>query len=335
MAVVRARRRRPLFIFPVRGHAQLGILMHLFGTDLDLNGFAPRSQHDGVDRLVAVRLRVGHVVVELIRKMTMVGMDNPQRGVAVLQALGDDTHRPHVKQLVKGEMLFLHFAPDAVDVLWSAIDFGLHPLALHFSAQVADKFINVTFTIDPPLVQQLGDALVLCRMQIAEAVVFQLPLQLTDTQPVRQRGVDIGALFGRQYAFVFRGVFHLTQVSNALGELDDHAAEIIHHRQQHAADVINLFRGDGVGMRSLELADSGHIAHAIDQRNNGLTHAFAQHRLAHHFGIRQREEQRGLQRIDVHTEHGEDFHHLDAAPQQQLGVRVALSMLQAVCPGFG
>jgi hypothetical protein len=38
--------------------------------------------------------------------MAVVSVHYPQRGIAVLQALGHDTHRAHVKQLVKGEVFF-------------------------------------------------------------------------------------------------------------------------------------------------------------------------------------------------------------------------------------
>ena len=61
-------------------------------------------------------------------------MHDPQRGIAVLQALGDNTHRPHVKQLVEGEMFFLHFAPDAVDMLGTPVDLSLDALGFHFRA---------------------------------------------------------------------------------------------------------------------------------------------------------------------------------------------------------
>ncbi|MND20662.1 hypothetical protein D3C80_109960 [compost metagenome] len=116
----------------MRGDAQLGILMHLASTNLNFHRFAAGTEHHGMNRLVAVRFWVSDVIIELIRQMTIVSMYYPQRGVAVLQALSDDTHRPHVKQLIKGEMLFLHFAPDAVDVLRPAVHFGLNAFRFHF-----------------------------------------------------------------------------------------------------------------------------------------------------------------------------------------------------------
>jgi hypothetical protein len=49
----------------VRGHTELGILMHLLGTDLDLHRLALGPHHHGVDGLVAIGLGVGDIVVKL------------------------------------------------------------------------------------------------------------------------------------------------------------------------------------------------------------------------------------------------------------------------------
>ncbi len=120
------------------------------------------------------------------------------------------------------------------------VDFCPHALFLHLLTQIGHKVIDILFTIDAPLMQQLRDAFIFIRMQIAEAVIFELPFQLADTEPVSQRRIDVRALFCRQHAFIFWRIFHLTQMRNPLGQLDDHAAEIFHHREQHTADIVHL-----------------------------------------------------------------------------------------------
>ncbi|CCJ85925.1 hypothetical protein BN133_2302 [Cronobacter dublinensis 582] len=326
---------RAFFVFPVRRDPELRLFMHLFGANLDLDGFAAGAQHHGMNRLVAIRFGVRDVIVEFIRQVAVVRMNDPKRGVAVLQTLGDDAHRAHVEQLVKGQMLFLHLAPDAVDMFRTPVDFGFHALFFHGGAQMRNELVDVVFAIDAPLVQQFGDTFVFVRMQIAEAEILQLPFKLADAEAVRQRRIDIGALFRRQDAFIFRRVFHLAQMRDALSKLNDHTAEIIDHRQQHAANVIHLLGGDGVVMRGFELANSGHIAHAVDEADDRFADALFQHVFAHHAAVHQREEQRGAQRIDIHAEHGEDFHHLHTAPEQEFCLRMALSLLFAIAPGFG
>ena len=78
-------------------------------------------------------------------------------------------------------MLFLHFAPDAVDVFRATVDFGPHVLFFHGLAQAPNELVDVMFTIDTAFVQQLGDTLIFRRMQITEAVIFQFPFELADT----------------------------------------------------------------------------------------------------------------------------------------------------------
>ena len=57
-------------------------------------------------------------------------------------------------------------------------------------------------------------------------------------------------------------------------------------------------------MRGFELANSRHIAHAVDQRDDGFPDAVAQYVFADHVRIREREEKRGLQRFNIHVQHG-------------------------------
>ncbi|CCJ89655.1 hypothetical protein BN132_1583 [Cronobacter turicensis 564] len=255
---------RALFVLPVRRHAELRLFMHLFGADLDFNGFTAGAKHHGMNRLVTVGFRVGDVIIKFIGQMAIVRMHDPERGVAVLEALRDNAHGTHVKQFVKRQMLFLHLAPDAVDMFRTPVDLRLHALFLHGGAQVRHKFVDIMLAIDAPLMQQLRDAFVFFRMQITEAEILQLPFELADAKTVRQRRIDIGALFRRQDAFIFRRVFYFAQMRDALREFNHHAAEIIDHRQQHTAYVIDLFGRDRIVMRGFELANSGHIAHAVD-----------------------------------------------------------------------
>ena len=151
-------------------------------------------------------------------------------------------------------------------------------------------------------------------MQIAEAVIFKLPLQLADPQAVGQRRVNIGTLFCRQYALIFRRIFHFTQMGDALGDFNHHAAEVIDHRQQHAANVVHLFRGDRIRMGGFKLAYRGHVPHAVDQGDDRFPDAFLHDLFADDVAVRQREKHRRAQRIDIHAQHGENFHHLHAAP---------------------
>ena len=205
--------------------------MHLLGSDLDFNGLAVWPQHHRMNRLITVRFRVGDVVIELVRHMAIMGVHNTECCVAILQTFSHHAHGTHIEQLIKGEGFLLHLAPDAVDVFRAAINFSLNTLFFHRFAQCADKIVDVMLTVDTTLMQQFRDSFVFIRMQVAEAVVFQLPFELANAETVSERCINIGALFCRQNAFVLRCVFDFAQMSNSLRQFNDHAAEIVHHCQ--------------------------------------------------------------------------------------------------------
>ncbi len=115
----------PFLVAPVSRHTELGVLVHLVGTDLDLHRLALGPHHHGMDRLVAVGFGVGDIIVKLAGNVVEVGVNDTECRIAVLQPLGHHPHRTHIEQFVEFEVLLLHLAPDAVDVFRPAVDLGL------------------------------------------------------------------------------------------------------------------------------------------------------------------------------------------------------------------
>ncbi len=171
---------RALFVLPVRGHAQLGVFMHLPGADLNLDGFAARPQHHGVDRLVAVGFRVGDVVVELVRQMAEVGMHDAQRRIAILQAPA--TMRTARSNKFVRTPCFFCILRQMLMCVSAGRDLPRNAFAGYLGAQPSDEIVDELFAIDAALMQQLGDALVFFRMQVAEAI-----LQLHFSWPMPSR----------------------------------------------------------------------------------------------------------------------------------------------------
>ena len=69
---------------PVGGHSPLGPLMHFAGSDLDLERFAARPDHRGVEALVQVELGHRHVVLEAPHDRLPVPVDAAEGRVAIL-----------------------------------------------------------------------------------------------------------------------------------------------------------------------------------------------------------------------------------------------------------
>ncbi|MCY1175645.1 hypothetical protein D9M73_158890 [compost metagenome] len=157
--------------------------------------------------------------------------------------------------------------------------------------------------------QQLGDLLVLVRLQVAEGQVFQLPFDMTDTQAMRQRRVDIEDLAGNAVALLVVGAFDRADCAGALGQLDQRHTHIINHGHEHFAQVLDLRLGAQHQRlaRAETGADGGHAQHTVDQLGHHRAKAladFGQGHLAFAYGT---VDHRSDQRVLVELEVGEDF----------------------------
>ncbi len=179
------------FVTPVRANAQFSLFVHGVGADLHFQHLAFGPDDGGMQRAIAVFLGVGDVVVELLGNMPPQGMHDAQRGVAIAHFRDQHAQRTHVVDLTERQTFALHFAPDGIDVFGSAADVSGDAGGLQFVVELRHDLADETLAIQPALVQQFGDLLVLVRLQVAERQVFQLPLDVADAQAVGQRRIDV------------------------------------------------------------------------------------------------------------------------------------------------
>ena len=115
-------------------------------------------------------------------------------------AFGDGVHeharRADVHELIEGELLRLHLAPDAVDVLWPALDLRLDAGGAQFALQQLFQLFDVAFALGAAHLQRGRNVLVLGRLQIAKRQILQLPLHLPYAEPVGERRIDFAGLDG-------------------------------------------------------------------------------------------------------------------------------------------
>ena len=103
---------------------QLRLFMHIEGTNLHLQHLAFRADHRRMQALVTIAFGAGDVIVEFLGHVLPQGMHNTQRGIAVAHLRHQNTHRTHVIDFTEVQVLFLHFPPDAVNVLGAPVDLG-------------------------------------------------------------------------------------------------------------------------------------------------------------------------------------------------------------------
>ncbi|KPZ18253.1 Uncharacterized protein ALO56_05246 [Pseudomonas viridiflava] len=292
-------------VAPVRADAQLGFFVHRMRTDLDFQHLAFRPDDRSVQRAVAVFLGVGDVVVEFLGNVPPQGVHDAQRGVAVAHFGNEYTHRTHVVDLTERQTLALHFAPDGIDVFGTAADIGSDAGGQQFVFQLGHDVADEPLAVQTTLMQQLGDLLVLVRLKVAERQVFQLPLDVPDTQAVSQRRIDVEDFPRHAVALFVVGVLHRPNRTGTLGELDQCDAHVIDHRHQHLAQVLDL--GLTAQHQRLTRTETGtdrrHAQHAVDQFGHCFTkllldirqrnHAFA------HAPVNDRCNQRVLIQLEV------------------------------------
>lgn len=304
-------------VAPVGADPQLSLFVHRVGTDLHFQHLALRADDRRVQRAVTVLLGVGDVVVELFRNVPPQGVDDPQRGVAVAHFRDQHAHRAHIVDLAELQALALHFAPDRIDVFGPAADVGVDAGGLQFVLQLVHHIGDEALTIEAPLVQQLGDLLVLLRLQVTEGQVLQLPLDMADTKAMSQRCVDVEDFPGDPVALLVVGVFHRANRAGPLGQLDQCHTHVIDHRHQHLAQVFHLGLGaEHEGLAGAEAgADRRHAQHAVDQLGHHRAEALADGRQRDLAFTDATVEYRGHQRILIQLEVGKDLRDLEAGAE--------------------
>ena len=167
-------------------------------------------------------------------------MDDAKRGVAVGDLVDEHADGMHVVDLVEARVLALHLSPDAADVLGPAADIGFDLGLGQRLAQHDHGALDVRLALAPTGLELVRQVAVVVRLEHLEAQVLELPLDLPDAQPLRERGVDLGRLAGDALLLLPRQGCDRAHVVQPVDQLDEHDADVLRHRQEHLADVLGL-----------------------------------------------------------------------------------------------
>ena len=187
-------------------------------------------------------------------------MHDAERGVAARDGVRQDAHGAHVEDALERQLLALHLAPDAVDVFRASRDLGLDARGCEFGAEPVHEAPDVVLAVEAPLVQCPRDALVVLGLQVAEREVLELPLELPDAEPVRERREHLTCLEGEAAHLGLGQVTGAPQVVELAREAHEHETRVGHDGEQHLAQRLGLRRAEaaiGCPLRArMELADA-------------------------------------------------------------------------------
>ena len=125
-------------------------------------------------------------------------------------------------------------------MLGAAGDLGLDPELVELLGQVIPGLVDVALALGALLRDQSLDLPVLAGMERLEGEVLELPLDRVDTEPVRDRGVDVERLARLVDLLLLCERVDRAHVVQAVGELDQDDADVRRHRDHHLAVVLGL-----------------------------------------------------------------------------------------------
>ncbi len=234
------RRDGAVFIFPVGGDAFFRHLVHFFGADLDFKRRAVFRDHRSVQRLVKVGPRHGDEILDAPRHRPPQVVNDAEHGVTILQRSRNHAHGAKVVDLVDGNALALQFLVNAVEALDAAFDPRLNAGLFQL---VGDRLLHLReegFALLAPRIDGFFYLLVAQRIEKAEAEVFEFAANLAHAEAVGDGRVDFQRLFGDFVLALGLQVLERAHVVQAVGQLDEHHADVVDHGQHHLAQVFGL-----------------------------------------------------------------------------------------------
>ena len=228
-------------VLPVRGDAFLGDPVHLGGADLHLERKPPLAHHRGVQRLVAVRPRHRDEVLDAARHRRPRLMDDPERRVAVAHRAGHDPQRHEIVDLLEIDLLPPQLLMDAEQPLDPPVDVDHRHLGLvQLGGDVLPQLLDHPFRDPPPRFDPLPQRLVGLRLEVLERQLLELVLHLAHPEPVGNRRVDVARLLRDLDPALLGQMVQRPHVVQPIRQLHQDHPDVVHHRQQHLAEVLRL-----------------------------------------------------------------------------------------------
>ena len=242
------------------GNAVLGLLMHLVGSNLNLERTSRRADDRRVERLVVIDLGHGDIVFKATRHGVPQRMHRTERGVAIAHRMGNYAQRHQVVDLGELLALALHLLVDGPIVLGAAVDLEvLQTNAVELIGKRLDGLGKVALADLARLSHHARDALVGIGLQVEEGQVLELPLNRAHAQTVGQGRIHVHGLASLKQATVLAKGRQRTHVMQAVGKFDDDNADVLGHGEEHLAKRKRLLLVHAIDF------DVGELGHAIDE----------------------------------------------------------------------
>ncbi len=213
--------------------------MHRERTNLDFQRIAA-GHHRRVKRLVAVGLRHRDIILEPARHRLPHRMDQAEHAIALGLGLHQHPHGGQIVNLADILVVAAHLSVNAVKMLGASANLRLHAGGNELLAKLRHRVVDEGLPLLPLLLHVLHEIVIDFRLQIAETQIFQLALDIRDTEPVRQRRVNLDGLPGDAFLLVRTHIFQRPHIVQPIRQFDEDDAQILCHRQKQLAIILQL-----------------------------------------------------------------------------------------------
>ena len=135
-------------------------------------------------------------------------MHDTEHRITVAHGGDENAKGTNIIDLAEANILALHFSPDRIDVFGAALNLRLVNIGrFDLLGNQTLNFLDIVLPVEPFFIEQLGDFLIVLRLQITEGQILKLPLQVANAEPMSQGGIYIKNLAGDLVTARHRGVF--------------------------------------------------------------------------------------------------------------------------------
>ena len=149
-----------------------------------------------------------------------------------LSHIKDDAHGQDVIDLLKGDVLVLHLAPDAVRSLYAGLYLITDTRFVQFLTDRGCKLVKLSIQIVLHARKITGNLSIFLGVFVTETEVFQFLLHLMQSQAVGQGGIDVKGFAGNLVLFVGQLAAQGAHIVQTVRNLDKDYADVITHRKQ-------------------------------------------------------------------------------------------------------
>ena len=229
-----------ILVQPVRGNAVFGDVMHALRADLNFYRGTVRADQRGMQRLIAIFLGDGNIVLELSRHRFVQAVQCTKRQITGRRVTNDDAESVDIEHLREAQALLDHFSIDRIQAFFAAEHSGFDIRFTQFAADATKNLGQQFAPVTAHGFERFGQDVETRRMDMLKRQVLELPGNIVEADPHRHGHIDFQGFPGNAPTFVRPHESHGLHVMQAISQFDEYDTQVAHHRHQHFAEIFCL-----------------------------------------------------------------------------------------------